>query len=92
MPLFFATNHIHYGRYGTYINFLENIENTQPGAIEEIRENSLSAWSNNIGIGQAVDLAGEQTYIRSAKTEGKVLRLYVYIHHLNIKCQKSRDT
>ena len=36
MPLLFATN-------GTYINFLENIEFTQPGATEEIRENSLSA-------------------------------------------------
>ena len=39
MPLCFATNHAHYGRYGTYyINFLKNIENTHPGAVEEIRK------------------------------------------------------
>ena len=92
MPLCFATNHGYYGRYGTdYIKFLENIENTQPGAVEKIREKGLFVRRSDIGIGQAVDLAGEQTYMRSAKTAGKVFCLYVYIHHSNIEGQKIKD-
>ena len=62
MTLCFATNHVHYARYGTYyVNFLENIESTHPGAKEEIEEKGLSVRRNDIGIGQAIDLAGEQT-------------------------------
>ena len=39
MTLCFATNHVHYARYGIYyVNFLENIESTHPGAKEEIEE------------------------------------------------------
>ena len=54
-----------YGRCGTYyINFLENIENAHPGAVEEIRDKGLSVRRN------AVRIAGEQTYMRSAKTAG----------------------
>ena len=58
---------------------------------EEIRDKGLSARLNDVGIGQAVDLAGERTYMRSSKTAGKVFCLYVYIHHSNIKGQKIRD-
>ena len=39
LPLFFATNRIHYARYGTYyIQSLEHIESTHLGAREEIED------------------------------------------------------
>ena len=92
MPLCLATNHVHYGRYGTYyINFLKNIKNTQSGAIKEKWEKGLCVRCNDIGTEQAFDLAGKQTYMKSAKTLGKIFSLYVYIHHSNIKDQKIRD-
>ena len=51
MALCFATNRVHYVRYGSYyVNFLKYI-----------------GW-------QAIDLAGEQTYMKSAKTAGGVTR------------------
>lgn len=71
LPLFFATNRIHYARYGTYyIQSLEHIESTHPGAREEIEDVGLSIRRNKLGIGQSIDLAGEQSYMRSAKTSG----------------------
>ena len=71
LPLFFATNRIHYARYDTYyIQSLEHIESTHPGAREEIEEVGLSICRNKLGIGQSIDLAGEQSYMRSAKTSG----------------------
>ena len=37
LPIWFATNKIHYARYGTfYVKFLEYLEDTHPGAKEEI--------------------------------------------------------
>ena len=62
---------MHYSRYGTYYSkSLECLESTHPGAKEEIENLGLSVQRNTLGIGQAVDLAGEQTYMRNAKTAG----------------------
>ena len=71
--MWFATNKIHYARYGTfYVKFLEYLEDTHPGAKEEIEEKGLSVRRNTLGIGQAVDMAGEQSYMKSAKTAGGI--------------------
>ena len=47
---------------------------SHPGALEEF-ENISSVRQNNTGIGQAIDLGGEQTYMKSAKTTGKYYHL-----------------
>ena len=52
------------------MQFLKDIENTHPGAKEEIEETGISVRRNSFGIGQAIDLAGEQTYMKKAKTAG----------------------
>ncbi len=71
LPLCFATNRVHYARYGTYyLQSLEHIDSTHPGAKEEIKSVGLSVWRNKLRIGQSIDLAGEQSYMRSAKTAG----------------------
>ena len=63
---------IHYARYGTYyVSSLEHIDSTHPGAKEEIGDMGLSVRGNTLGIGQAIDLAGEQSYMRNAKAAGK---------------------
>lgn len=72
LPLSFATNRVHYSRYGTYyMESMKCLEHTHPGAKEEIETVGLSVRRNELGIGQAVDLAGEQSYMRKAKTAGK---------------------
>ena len=54
--MWFATNKIHYARYGTfYVKFLEYLEDTHPWAKEEIEEKGLSMRRNTLGISQAVD-------------------------------------
>ena len=73
LPMWFATNKIHYARCGTfYVKFLEYLEDTHPGAKEEIEEKGLSVRRKALGIGQAVDMAGEQSYMKSAKTAGGI--------------------
>ena len=75
MALCFATNRVHYARYGSYyVNFLKYIDESHPGAKDEIEERGISVRRNDLGIGQAIDLAGEQTYMKSAKTAGGVTR------------------
>ena len=70
-PLCFAFNKLHYSRYGSYyIKQLQNLDITHPGAKKEIEQYGISVRRNNIGFGQSVDLAGEQTYTRSTKTSG----------------------
>ena len=70
LPLCFTTNKIHYSRYGTfYVEQIKNLETSYPGATEEI-EDFCSVKRNSGGIMQAIDLTGEQTYIKSAKTAG----------------------
>ena len=43
LPLCFATNRVHYARYGTfYVNRLEHLDTTHPGARQEIEDFGLS--------------------------------------------------
>lgn len=71
LPLCFATNRVHYARYGTYyVSGLECIDSTHPGARQEIEHLGLSVRRNQLGIGQSIDMAGEQSYMRNAKTAG----------------------
>ena len=73
LPMWFATNKIHYARYGTfYVKFLEYLEDTHPEAKEEIEEKGLSVRRNTLGIGQALDMSGEQRYMKSAETAGGI--------------------
>ena len=73
LPLCFTTNKIHYSRYGTYyLQQMKHLESSHPGATMEIKA-SCTVRRNNLGIGQAIDLAGEQTYMKSAKTSGNYL-------------------
>ena len=74
LPLCFATKKIHYTRYGTfYIQQLKNLDSTHPGAFKEISE--MVSVRRKTGIGQAIDLAGKQTYMRNAKRAGLLLSL-----------------
>ena len=60
-----------YACYETfYVKFLEYLEDTHSGAKEEIEEKGLSMRRNILGIGQAVDMAGQQRYVKHAKTAG----------------------
>ena len=71
LPFFFFFNRHHYSRYGSYYaKSLEHLDQTHPGAKEELMRIGISVKRNEKGIGQAVDLAGEQSYMRSAKTAG----------------------
>ena len=73
LPIFFFFDKTHYARYGTYYTKqLENLEITHPGAKEELQKFGISVCRNNYGIGQAIDLAGEQTYMKSSKTIGGI--------------------
>ena len=71
--LCFPTNKRNYARYGSYyVRVLEHLETTHPGAIEEISQKGLSVRRNSSGIGQSIDGAGEQTFMRSVKTTGGI--------------------
>ena len=71
--LCFPTNKRNYARYGTYyIEQMKDLPTTHPGAVEELLEKGISVRRNNIGIGQSIDGAGEQTFMRSAKTRGGI--------------------
>ena len=52
------------------MNQMKRLEETHPGARNEIEEYGLSVCRIDFGIGQAADLADEQTCMKSAKTEG----------------------
>ena len=65
LPMWFVT---------FYVKFLEYLEDTHPGAEEEIEEKGYSVKRNTLVIGQAVDMAGEQSYTKSAKTVGGIRR------------------
>ena len=71
--LCFPTNKKNYARYGSYyIELMQNLPNTHPGAVEELLEKGISVRRNDMGIGQSIDGAGEQTFMRSAKTRGGI--------------------
>ena len=46
---------------------MNHLHITHPGAKEEIENIGISLRRNDIGIGGAIVLVGEQTYMRSAK-------------------------
>ena len=71
--LCFATNKQNYSRYGSYYCLQrDNIEETHPGAKEELEIKGLSVCRNTYNIGQSTDGAGEQTFMRSAKAAGGI--------------------
>ena len=51
----------------------------------------LSARRNNLGIGQAIDLAGEQSYVKNAKTVGHY-KTVVFSPYLGsyLSCQETK--
>ena len=69
----FAMNKVNYARYGTYyILQLQNLEETYPGAKEEIETKGISVCRNYVNIRQSIDGAGESTFMKSAKTAGGI--------------------
>ena len=71
IPMCFSTNRIHYARYGSfYLKSLESLDITHPGSKDEMKA-IVSVRRNTQAIGQAIDMAGEQSYMKSAKTAGK---------------------
>ena len=75
----FVFNNVHYARYRTYyVNQMKRLEETHPRARNEIKEYGLSACRNDFGIRQAVDLAGEQTFMKPAKTAGSYYFLHIF--------------
>ena len=73
IPLSFPTNKRNYASYGTYyVKVLENLNTTHPSAVEELSNRGLSVRRNLSGIGQSIDGAGKQTFMRSAKTSGGI--------------------
>ena len=72
LPLSFAMNKQNYARYGSYYcKQLENMERIYPGAKDELQQRGLAVFRNKMNIGQSIDGAGEQTFMRSSKTTGK---------------------
>ena len=70
LQLYFTTNKIHYYRCETfYVEQMKNLVTCYSGTMEEIEDFCL-VKRNSVGIRQAIDLTGEQTYIKSAKTAG----------------------
>ena len=51
---------------------LETMENTHPGAKEELEEKGLSVCRNSLNVRQPIDGAGEQTFMKSAKATGGI--------------------
>ena len=73
LPSFFFFDRTHYSRYGSYyLKSMEYTEDTHPGAKEELKRIGICVRKNKTGIGQAIDLAGEQGYMRDAKTSGGI--------------------
>ena len=73
LPLCFSTNKQNYARYGTYYcRQLQSLEIKYPGAKDELLEKGLSVCRNTMNVGQSIDGAGEQTFMRSSKTTGKL--------------------
>ena len=70
-----TTNRVHYSRSGSYyVKSLECLNDTHPGAKIEMETVGLSVRRNNLSIGQAIDLAGEQSYMKNAIMAGKFVK------------------
>ena len=79
LPFCFVFNNVRFARYETYhVNQMERLEETHPGARNEIEKYDLSVCRNDCGIRQTVDLAGEQAFMKSAKTAGSYYFLYIF--------------
>ena len=77
----FHNKQSYYARYGVhYIQLLKNMNASHLEALEEFE--NISVRRNNTGIGQAIDLAGEQTYMKSVKTTGKYFPKEVIVKYL----------
>ena len=77
LPFCFVFNNAHYARYRTY-NLNQRLEETHNAAENEIEEYGLLVCRNDFSIRQAVDLAGEQIFMKSAKTAGSYYFLYIF--------------
>ena len=66
------------------MNQVKRLEETHPGARNEIEEYDLSVCRNDFGIRQTVDLTGEQAFMKSAKTAGS----YYFLVHFSILSSK----
>ena len=82
LPLCFATNRAHYSRY---------LDSTHPGGRAEMESVGLSVRRNNLGIGQAIDLAGELSRMKNVKTAGnyKTVAFSPYLGSY-LSCQESK--
>ena len=73
LSLCFATHKQNYARYiSYYVLLLENLEETHPGAKQELQEKGLSVCHNYLNVRQSIDGAGEQTFMKSSKTIGGI--------------------
>ena len=66
LPYFFSMNKQNYARYGTfYCRQLRHLDETPPGAKEELLSKRLSVCRNDLNIGQSqlMELASRRTYV-----------------------------
>ena len=69
----FSMNKQNYARLGTYfVMQLQNLDQTHPGASEELRRNGMTVCRNNLNIRQSIDGAGESTFMKDAKIAGGI--------------------
>ena len=69
LPLCFSMNKQNYARYGS---FYVNMDATHPGAREEIEKEGITVRRNSCNIGQSIDAAGEQIFMKCSKTAGGI--------------------
>ena len=51
----------------------ENLEQTHPGAKEELQDKGLSVYRISVNIRQSIDGGGEQTFMKNSKTTGTAM-------------------
>ena len=51
---------------------LHNLDQTYPGAREELERNGMTVCRNNLNIRQSIDGAGESTFMKDAKIAGGI--------------------
>ena len=61
------------------MNQTKRLVETHLGAKKKIEEYGLSVFRNDFSMTQAVDLAGEQTFVKSAKTASIYYFLYIFL-------------
>ena len=74
LSLCFSTNKQNYARYGAYYCLQsEKLNETHPGAMEELQDKGFSVCRNSLDIRQSIDGAGEQTFMKNSKTTGTLM-------------------